>query len=154
MQENLVAWTVFGWTHGPTAMTTKSVEKKCKNLLYQFWSPLLKIHFMYTDLNMIFLKFIMAGEISGPPKPRQYIPVGSQAHRVLNCFPKADELFIATELACESSSMPWFWTPSSCISPFCHVVANGILWIWYVRWYAQSDSPKWLGREFFNYYMN
>ena len=35
------------------------------------------IHFIYTDLNMIFLKFIMAGEISGPPKPQQYIPVGS-----------------------------------------------------------------------------
>ena len=52
---------------------------------------------------MIFLKFIMAGEISGPPKPRQYIPVGSQAHHVLNCFPKADELFIASGLACESS---------------------------------------------------
>ena len=41
---------------------------------------------MYTDLNMVFLKFIMAGEISGPPKPRQYIPVGSQARRVLQCF--------------------------------------------------------------------
>jgi hypothetical protein len=37
-----------------------------------------------------------------PSKLRQYIPVSSQAHRVLNCFPKADELFIATELACES----------------------------------------------------
>jgi len=45
----------------------------------------------------------MAGEKSRPPKPLQKIPVGSQAHRALNCLPKADELFIATELACEST---------------------------------------------------
>ena len=52
---------------------------------------------------MFFFKFIMAGEKSRPPKPLQKIPVGSQAHRALNCLPKADELFIATELACEST---------------------------------------------------
>jgi hypothetical protein len=46
----------------------------------------------------------MAGEKSRPPKPLQKIPVGSQAHRALNCLPKADELFIATELACESNT--------------------------------------------------
>jgi hypothetical protein len=53
---------------------------------------------------MIFLKFIMAEEKSCPPKPLQKIPVGSQAHRALNCLPKVDELFIVTELACESTS--------------------------------------------------
>jgi hypothetical protein len=58
---------------------------------------------MYINLNMFFFKFIMAGGIFGPLKGRQKIPVGSQAHRVLYCLPKADELFIATELACESS---------------------------------------------------
>jgi len=52
---------------------------------------------MYTDLNMIFYKFIMAERKSGPPKPRQKIPVGSQARRALNCLPKADELFIANQ---------------------------------------------------------
>ena len=58
---------------------------------------------MYTNLNMNFYKFIMAEQKSAPPKPQQKIPVGSQAHRALNCLPKADELFIATELACEST---------------------------------------------------
>jgi hypothetical protein len=43
----------------------------------------------------------MAGEKSRPPKLLQKIQVGSQAHRTLNCLPKADELFIVTELACE-----------------------------------------------------
>ena len=52
---------------------------------------------------MVFFNFIMAGEKSRPPRPLQKIPVGSQARRALNCLPKADELFIATELACESS---------------------------------------------------
>jgi hypothetical protein len=84
-------------------MTTKSIKKKCKNFLYSFGSPSLRFHFMYTNLNMVFYKFIMAGEKSRPPKPLQKIPVGSQARRVLNCLPKADELFIATELACEST---------------------------------------------------
>ena len=45
----------------------------------------------------------MVGEKSRPPKPLQKIPVSSQAHRALNCLPKADKLFIVTELACESS---------------------------------------------------
>jgi len=39
----------------------------------------------------------MAERKSGPPKPRQKIPVGSQARRALNCLPKADELFIANQ---------------------------------------------------------
>jgi hypothetical protein len=34
------------------------------------------------------------------------IPVGSQAHPALNSLPKADELSIATELACESGAGP------------------------------------------------
>ena len=44
------------------------------------------------------------GKIS-PSKPLQKIPVGFQAHHTLNCLPKADELFIATELACESTPL-------------------------------------------------
>jgi hypothetical protein len=46
---------------------------------------------------MFFPKFIMAGGNVGPLKGRQKIPVGSQAHRALNCLPKADELFIANQ---------------------------------------------------------
>jgi len=52
---------------------------------------------MYTNLNTNFYKFIMAEPKYGPPKPRQMIPVGSQARRALNCLPKADELFIANQ---------------------------------------------------------
>ena len=37
-QEDSVAWTVFGQTHGPTATMMKSVEKKCKDFLYPFYS--------------------------------------------------------------------------------------------------------------------
>jgi hypothetical protein len=59
---------------------------------------------MYTNLNTFFSKFIIAEGKSGPPKGRQDIPVGSQAHRVLYCLPKVDGLFIATELACESNA--------------------------------------------------
>ena len=49
-QENLVAWTVFGQMHRPTAMTMKSVEKNAKIYYINF-------HFMYTDLNMVFKFF-------------------------------------------------------------------------------------------------
>jgi len=83
-------------THRPTAMMTKSIKKKCQKSLYLFWCLSLKIHFIYIDLNMIFYKLIMAEWKSGPPKPRQKIPVGSQAH-ALNCLPKADELLIANQ---------------------------------------------------------
>ena len=58
--------------------------------------------YIYQPKHVFFVKFIMAGEKSRPPKPLQKIPVGSQAHRALNHLPKADELFTATELACES----------------------------------------------------
>jgi len=67
---------VFVKTHGPTAMTSKFIKKKCKNFLYSFGYPSLKFHFMYTNLNMVFYKFIMAGRKSHPPKGRQEIPVG------------------------------------------------------------------------------
>jgi transcription factor SFP1 len=44
------------------------------------------------------------------------IPVGLQAHCTLNCLPKADELFIVTELACESSLWDKYWQsdPETC----------------------------------------
>jgi len=60
-------------THGDD---NKFIKKKCKNFLYSFGSPSLKFHFMYTNLNMVFYKFIMAGRKSHPPKGRQEIPVG------------------------------------------------------------------------------
>ena len=44
------------------------LKKKCENLLYPFLSLSLKNHFMYTKLNMIFYKFIMAEPNSHPPK--------------------------------------------------------------------------------------
>ena len=53
-----------------------SSSKKCKNFLYSFGSPSLGFHFTYTNLNMVFYKFIMAGRKSCPPKRRQEIPVG------------------------------------------------------------------------------
>jgi len=59
------------WTHGGWRSPSK---KKCKIFLYSFWSPSLKNHFIYTNLNMIFFNFIMAGRKSGPPKPRQDSP--------------------------------------------------------------------------------
>jgi len=53
------------------------LKKKCQNFLYPFLSPSLKNRFMYTKLNMIFYKFIMAEANSGPPKWQQYSPAGS-----------------------------------------------------------------------------
>ena len=63
--------------HGPTTTNDKSFKKKRKTFLYSFLSPSLKNSFIYTNLNMIFLKFIMAGAKSGPPKGRQKNPAGS-----------------------------------------------------------------------------
>jgi hypothetical protein len=52
-------------------------KKKCQNFLYLFWSRSLKKYFMYTNLNTILYKFIMAGANSGPPKPWRDSPACS-----------------------------------------------------------------------------
>ena len=80
-------WISMEWPKGecpagrwcrPTATITMSVEKVSKFFIL--------ISFQNPDF---FLKFIMAGENSGPPKGRQKIPVGLQAHRVWNCLSKS-----------------------------------------------------------------
>jgi hypothetical protein len=109
--------------HGPMMTTTTKSVKKVQNFPILILIPVSQNQFyIYQPKHVFFFKFIMAGEKSCPSKTLQKIPVGSQAHRALNCLPKADELFIATELACESNNGP---SKSQCT-----LTVRGLTLIW------------------------
>jgi len=73
----------------------------------------------------------MAERKSGPPKPRQKIPVGSQARRALNCIPKADELFIANQTGVRVYIFAF-------VVYICYVITFGIILISHFQYHWRS----------------
>ena len=140
--------------HGPTATTTKSVKKKGQNFLYSFLSRSLKNNFMYTNLNMSFYKYIMAGAKSCPPKPQWEIPVGLQAHCIQKYPFQKQWAIYCNQLACKSrNGCPLSQSQNKnhvvclCLHHFSILPWNlpWNFWYWFQSW--KLSVPRWNSRQ-------
>ena len=90
-------WSVFDQTHRPTAMTTKSVEKIVPKVTILILMPGSQNPFYVYWPKHDFLQIHNGRAKFWPSKTTTKDSSRFASSRALNCFPKADELFIANQ---------------------------------------------------------